>query len=65
MALTATTRMRLATDLPSFGGAPLGNLYRAVTDLDAGQLVRHAYDAGVRYFDTAPHYGQGLSEQRM
>ncbi len=46
------------------GGAPLGNLFRAITDDDAAALVRHAYDHGVRYFDTAPHYGQGLSERR-
>jgi D-threo-aldose 1-dehydrogenase len=51
--------------LPGFGGAPLGNLYRALDDDAAVDLVRHAYDAGTRYFDTAPHYGQGLSEQRM
>jgi D-threo-aldose 1-dehydrogenase len=47
------------------GGAPLGNLFHAVTDDAAVALVRHAYDAGVRYFDTAPHYGQGLSEHRF
>lgn len=51
--------------LPGFGGAPLGNLYRALDDAEAVALVRHAHDAGIRYFDTAPHYGQGLSEQRM
>jgi D-threo-aldose 1-dehydrogenase len=51
--------------LPGFGGAPLGNLYRALDGDAAVDLVRHAYDAGIRYFDTAPHYGQGLSEQRM
>jgi D-threo-aldose 1-dehydrogenase len=47
------------------GGAPLGNLFRAIPDDDATDLIRHAYDAGVRYFDTAPHYGQGLSERRF
>ena len=51
--------------LPGFGGAPLGNLYHALDDAEAVELVRHAYRAGIRYFDTAPHYGQGLSEQRM
>jgi D-threo-aldose 1-dehydrogenase len=51
--------------LPGFGGAPLGNLYRALDDAEAVELVRHAYRAGIRYFDTAPHYGQGLSELRM
>jgi D-threo-aldose 1-dehydrogenase len=55
----------LPRTLPGFGGAPLGNLYRALDDDEAVALVRHAHDAGIRYFDTAPHYGQGLSEQRM
>jgi len=48
-----------------FGGAPVGNLYRAITDADAEGAISTAWDAGVRYFDTAPHYGLGLSERRM
>ena len=48
-----------------FGGAPLGNLFTALADDAAIALVRHAYAAGTRYFDTAPHYGNGLSEQRI
>jgi D-threo-aldose 1-dehydrogenase len=56
---------RTARPLRGFGGAPLGNLYRALTDDDAAALIRHAYAAGARYFDTAPHYGQGLSECRL
>jgi D-threo-aldose 1-dehydrogenase len=48
-----------------FGGASLGNLYRAVDDDTATAAVRAAFDAGVRYFDTAPHYGLGLSERRL
>jgi D-threo-aldose 1-dehydrogenase len=48
-----------------FGGAPLGNLFTALADDAAIALVRHAYAAGARYFDTAPHYGNGLSEQRI
>jgi D-threo-aldose 1-dehydrogenase len=48
-----------------FGAAQLGNLYRETTD-EASQLaVDAAWDAGVRYFDTAPHYGLGLSERRL
>jgi D-threo-aldose 1-dehydrogenase len=49
----------------ALGGAPLGNLFRAVTDQAAIDVIRRAHDAGVRYFDTAPHYGQGLSERRF
>jgi D-threo-aldose 1-dehydrogenase len=48
-----------------FGGAPIGNLYRATSDDDADEAVRVAWDDGVRYFDTAPHYGLGLSERRL
>lgn len=47
------------------GGGPLGNLYRAVTDAVAEATIRAAWDAGLRYFDTAPHYGLGLSERRF
>jgi len=62
---TSDFHSRSPRTLPGFGGAPLGNLYRALDDADAVALVRHAHNAGIRYFDTAPHYGQGLSEQRM
>lgn len=48
-----------------FGGAQIGNLYTAVDDETAAQAVTAAWDAGVRYFDTAPHYGLGLSEHRL
>ncbi|MDT0447538.1 aldo/keto reductase [Streptomyces hesseae] len=48
-----------------FGGAALGGLFRPVTADDAAEAVRAAWDAGVRYFDTAPHYGAGLSEERL
>jgi len=47
------------------GGAPLGNLFAAVADDAVARLVRHAFACGVRYFDTAPHYGSGLSEHRI
>lgn len=49
----------------SFGGAGIGNLYREMSDADAGAAVHAALAAGVRYFDTAPHYGLGLSERRL
>ena len=48
-----------------FGGAPLGNLFAPVAADDARRAVAAAYDAGLRYFDTAPLYGHGLSEERM
>jgi D-threo-aldose 1-dehydrogenase len=48
-----------------FGGAPLGNLFRRLDEPQATDAVRRAWAAGVRYFDTAPLYGSGLSEQRL
>jgi D-threo-aldose 1-dehydrogenase len=48
-----------------FGAAALGNLYAPVRDQDARSAVDAAWDAGIRYFDTAPHYGLGLSERRL
>lgn len=48
-----------------FGGAPLGNLYQAISHEQAIQTVEQAYQLGLRYFDTAPLYGHGLSERRM
>ena len=48
-----------------FGGAVIGNLYRAVRDIDSVHAVHRAWRSGVRYFDTAPYYGMGLSEQRL
>ena len=47
------------------GCAPLGNLYRALPEARAAALLAAAWDAGFRFFDTAPHYGQGLSERRL
>ncbi|RCW66679.1 aldo/keto reductase [Pseudorhodoferax soli] len=47
------------------GGAPLGNLFRAVPDAEAQAVLATALADGCRSFDTAPHYGNGLSEQRF
>jgi len=49
----------------SLGCAQLGNLYREVSDADAQATVDAAWELGIRYFDTAPHYGLGLSERRL
>jgi D-threo-aldose 1-dehydrogenase len=48
-----------------FGGAAIGNLYRELSDDDASAAVHESFAAGVRYFDTAPFYGFGLSEVRL
>jgi len=51
----------IAVDPLGFGCAPLGNLYHAVADRDAARILDAAWSRGFRYFDTAPHCGQGLS----
>jgi D-threo-aldose 1-dehydrogenase len=48
-----------------FGGAAIGNLYRAISDEGAQAAIAAALQAGISYFDTAPHYGFGLSETRL
>jgi D-threo-aldose 1-dehydrogenase len=52
------------TDL-GFGASVIGNLYRVTPEEDAQAAISAAWDAGIRYFDTAPHYGLGLSERRL
>ncbi len=48
-----------------FGAAPLGNLYKAITESEAQATLSAAWKLGIRYFDTAPLYGLGLSETRL
>jgi D-threo-aldose 1-dehydrogenase len=48
-----------------FGGAPLGNMHRALSEMEAEATVAAAWQAGLRYFDTAPLYGHGVSEARL
>jgi D-threo-aldose 1-dehydrogenase len=47
------------------GAANVGNLYRAISDDDARALLDAAWESGIRHYDTAPHYGLGLSERRL
>ena len=47
------------------GTAGIGNLYAPVSDEEARATVAEAWTAGIRYFDTAPHYGFGLAERRL
>src|SRR5689334_19235128 len=48
-----------------FGAAPIGNLFAEVDEHQALSAVHAAWDSGIRYFDTAPFYGYGLSEERL
>jgi D-threo-aldose 1-dehydrogenase len=58
------TRGLALTEL-GFGAASLGNLYRVTAEEEAQAAVDRAWYSGLRYFDTAPHYGLGLSERRL
>jgi D-threo-aldose 1-dehydrogenase len=64
-ALNNRTQRPVPLTRMGFGGAPLGNLYRKVSDADAQAALQAAYDAGIRFFDTAPQYGLGRSELRF
>jgi D-threo-aldose 1-dehydrogenase len=48
-----------------YGAANLGNMYRELSDGLARDILDAAWESGVRYYDTAPHYGLGLSERRL
>jgi len=56
-------RSRMST--LGFGAAAIGNLYAAIPEPLAIEAVSAALNAGIRYFDTAPYYGFGLSERRL
>jgi D-threo-aldose 1-dehydrogenase len=68
--MQASDRRRLGkagveVTIMGFGGAPLGNLFQTLSEADSLATVRACYDAGIRYFDTAPLYGYGLGEHRL
>ena len=58
-------RTSLSLSVLGFGGSSVGNLYQPIGEEDAAAAVTAALDAGIRYFDTAPLYGNGLGERRM
>ena len=55
----------LALPAMGFGSAHLGELYARVDEADSRATLEAAWQAGVRYYDTAPWYGRGLSEHRL
>jgi D-threo-aldose 1-dehydrogenase len=65
MKMNRLGRTQVEVSVLGFGAAPIGNLYTAIDDDEARAAVDAAWDGGVRYFDTAPHYGLGLSERRL
>lgn len=48
----------------AFGAAPIGNIFTPIPDDVSRNMIEHAWQAGIRYYDTAPMYGHGLSELR-
>ena len=62
---TRTVKDGLSVTTMGLGGTGLGNMYRAVDPADAIATVHAAFERGLRYFDTAPVYGFGLSETRL
>ena len=63
--LSARAGRPLSVTRLGFGGAPLGNLYRGISEDDAQATLRAAHAGGIRLFDTAPFYGLGRSEERF
>src|SRR5690348_8360035 len=62
---TTLGKTGLAVTRLGFGTTSLGNLYRAIDDATAKAAAIAAWEQGLRYFDTAPLYGFGLSERRL
>ncbi|GAA1702942.1 aldo/keto reductase [Microbacterium sediminicola] len=62
---TTSIRGRLSLTRLGVGGAQLGNLGRTIDDAQSQAVVDAGWERGIRYFDTAPHYGLGLSERRL
>jgi D-threo-aldose 1-dehydrogenase len=62
---TALGRGGLQVGRYGFGGAPIAGLFESVSEQQARECMGQAWSVGQRYFDTAPHYGAGLSEQRV
>ncbi len=65
MSAAAPRAGRLEVPPLGYGAAALGNLYAEIDDDQARAIVDAAWDAGVRSFDVAPHYGLGLAERRL
>ncbi|MDJ0639172.1 MAG: aldo/keto reductase [Paracoccaceae bacterium] len=57
-------RVDLEVTAFSFGTAPIGNIFREIDEETSDAMIQTAWDAGVRYYDTAPMYGHGLAELR-
>ncbi|MDR6866842.1 D-threo-aldose 1-dehydrogenase [Microbacterium resistens] len=59
------SRTDLVLPALGYGAANVGNLFRPLSDDEAWAVLDAAWESGIRYYDTAPHYGLGLSERRL
>ncbi len=57
-------RVDLEVTAFSFGAAPIGNIFEPIDEQTSDAMIQRAWDAGIRYYDTAPMYGHGLAELR-
>lgn len=57
-------RVDLQVSAFGFGTAPIGNIFREIDETTSDAMVQHAWENGIRFYDTAPMYGHGLSELR-
>lgn len=67
MAHNSMVRLRTGVEISQLGlgTAAFGGLYTSVTDADVAATMRAAFESGITYIDTAPHYGKGISERRL
>lgn len=63
--LTRLGRSDVFVTALSLGGGPIGNVFSPVDEMQARETIVTAWESGIRYFDTAPFYGLGLSETRL
>jgi D-threo-aldose 1-dehydrogenase len=67
MARNSMVRLRTGVEISQLGlgTAAFGGLYTSVTESDVAATMRAAFDSGITYIDTAPHYGKGVAERRL
>jgi|TARA_Y100000294_G_scaffold174260_1_gene191977 D-threo-aldose 1-dehydrogenase len=58
-------RTNLQVTSMGFGAAPIGNFLKPIDEEVSATMITEAFNFGLNYFDTAPYYGNGLSEVRL
>lgn len=65
MHLRKIGRTKLTVTDMGLGGSPIGNRASPISEAQSDAIIQKAWDANIRYFDTAPLYGHGLAEARL